>query len=88
MQTATSTKHQYLDTINHTDKSKHISMRHILINMKYDMATQNQSNISQIDQKKKNFSLSETTILTLSVNHKEPKHIYYGYEIFQTKKVR
>ena len=42
----------------------------------------------QTKKKKKNFSLSETTILTLSVNHKEPKHISYGYEIFQTKKVR
>ena len=55
-------------------------MRHILINMKYDMATQNQSIISQ---KIKNLSHFETTILTLSVNHREPKHISYGYEIFQ-----
>ena len=54
-----------------------MSMRHILINMKYDMATQNQSIISQ---KIKNLSHSETTILTLSVNHREPKHISYGYE--------
>ena len=37
---------------------------------------------------KKNFSHSETTILTLNVNHKEPKHISYGYEIFQITKVR
>ena len=57
MQTATSTEHQYLDTVNHTDKSKHISMRHILINMKYDTATQNQSFISQTDQKKKKTSV-------------------------------
>ena len=60
-----------------------MSMRHILINMKHDMATQNQSIISQ---KIKNLSHSETTILTLSVNHKEPKHISYGYEIFQPTK--
>ena len=60
-------------------------MKHILINMKYDMATQNQSIISQTI---KNLSHSETTILTLSVNHKEPKHISYGYEISQTTKVR
>ena len=52
--------------------------------MKYDTATQNQSIISQTI---KNLSHSETTILTLSVNHREPKHIYYGYEIFQTTKV-
>ena len=69
----------------HSDKSKHMPMRHILINMKYDMATQNQSIISQ---KIKNLSHSETTILTLSVNHREPKHISYGYEIFQTTKIR
>ena len=62
-----------------------MSIRHILINMKHDMATQNQSIISQ---KIKNLSHSETTILTLSVNHKEPKHISYGYEVFQTTKVR
>ena len=31
---------------------------------------------------------SETTTLTLSVNHKEPKHISYGYEIFETTKVK
>ena len=62
-----------------------MSMRHILINMKYDMTTQNQSIISQTI---KNLSHSETTILTLSVNHREPKHISYGYEIFQTTKVR
>ena len=64
-----------------------MSMRHFLINMKYDMATQNQSIISQTN-KKKNFSHFETTILTLSANHKEPKHISYGYEIFQTTKVK
>ena len=34
-----------------------------------------------------NLSHSETTILTLSVNHREPKQISYGYEIFQTTKV-
>ena len=49
------------------------------------MATQNQSTISQ---KKKKLIHSETTILTLRVNHREPKHISYRYEIFQTKKVR
>ena len=58
-----------------------MSMRHILINMKYDTATQNQSIISQTI---KNLSHFETTILTLSVNYREPKHISYGYEIFQT----
>ena len=57
------------------------------------MATQNQSIISQTNKQtktknKKNFSHSEITILTLSVNHKEPKHISYGYEIFQTTKVK
>ena len=51
----------------------------------HDMATQNQSIISQTI---KNLSHYETTILTLSVNQKEPKHISYGYEIFQTTKVR
>ena len=60
-------------------------MRHILINMKYDMATQNQSIISQTI---KNLSHTETTTLTLNVNHKESKHITYRYEIFQTIKVR
>ena len=60
-------------------------MRHILINMKYDMAIQNQSIISQTI---KNLSHSETTILTLGVNHRELKHLSYGYEIFQTTKVR
>ena len=49
------------------------------------MATQNQSFISQTI---KNLSHSETTILTLSVNHRESKHISYGYEIFQTTKVK
>ena len=49
------------------------------------MATQNQSIISQAN---KNLNHFETTILTLRVNHKEPKHISYGYEIFQTTKVR
>ena len=49
------------------------------------MATQNQSIISQTI---KNLSHSETTILTLGVNHREPKHLSYGYEIFQTAKVR
>ena len=49
------------------------------------MATQNQSIISQTI---KNLSHSETTILTLRVNHRKPKHISYGYEIFQTTKVR
>ena len=58
-----------------------MSMRH----MKYDMATQNQSIISQTI---KNLNHSKTTILTLSVNHKEPKHISYGYKIFQTPKVK
>ena len=62
-----------------------MSMRHILINMKYDMATKNQSIISQTI---KNLSHSKTTILTLSVNHREPKHISYVHEIFQTTKVR
>ena len=60
-------------------------MRHILINMKYDMETQNQSIISQTI---KNFSHSKTTILALNVNHRKSKHISYGYEIFQTTKVR
>ena len=60
-------------------------MRHILINMKYDMATQNQNIISQTI---KNLSHSKTTILTLNVNHRESKHISDGYEIFQTTKVR
>ena len=49
------------------------------------MATQNQSIISQTI---KNLSHFETTILTLRVNHREPKHISYGYEIFQITKVR
>ena len=49
------------------------------------MATQNQSILSQTIN---NLSHSETTILTLSVNHREPKQISYGYEIFQTTKVR
>ena len=59
-------------------------MRHILINMKYDMATQNQNIISQTI---KNLSHSKTTILTLNVNHRESIHISDGYEIFQTTKV-
>ena len=60
-------------------------MRHILINMKYDMATQNQSIISQTI---KNLSHSKTTILTLSVNHRESKHVSYGYQIFQTSSMK
>ena len=56
-----------------------MSFRHILINMKYDMGTQDQSIISQTI---KNLSHSETTILTLSVNHRESKHISYGNETF------
>ena len=33
-------------------------------------------------------SHSEPIILTLKENHREPKYISYGYDIFQTTKVR